>query len=446
MIKKVISISVCVVLILSLVIGCGKAEPVQKNTPEVSKSPEKMVKVNYFTYEAQELKNPIWDEIRKKLNIDVQVKTIVDSGGTDKETQLDIIQMSGADMDVRIIQEINAPTRIQKGFAMSLNDLIKKYNVNMEGMFGPFLASVKYGDQYYGIPVRANMQMYFYNKDIFDKAGVPYPKDGWTWDECMSLAKRMTSGEGQNKIYGFAINSATLSFADPATVGGATFYGQNDECNIMNPLFKQSLEAMRYMDANEIKPSYSSMRSRNSYISVEFLSGKVAIAAGQGYMIRDMKDKKNFPFSFKVGTVYPPVMNKGDNPKTLGYTAPFLAINPNSANKDEAFQAMMYYLKNGTDYITSFSIPPVTTNDKVVEALMKDTPLSKEDVTRFVDPQNVLKKAGIPGGPGVTEYTKAVNEEVDLYLTNAQDSDTTFKKIKTRADKAIADAKAAVKK
>ena len=22
----------------------------------------------------------------------------------------------------------------------------------------------------------------YYNKDLFDKAGVPYPKDGWTWD------------------------------------------------------------------------------------------------------------------------------------------------------------------------------------------------------------------------------------------------------------------------
>lgn len=396
------------------------------------------VTVHYYTWEAQEEDNPIWEEILAELNINVEIHTLVDDGSVNKETQLDIIQSSGADLDLRIINEANASTRIKQGFAEPLNELVEANDVDMEGIFGQFLKSVTYDDKYYGIPVRANMQMFFYNKDIFDAANEPYPEDGWSWDECMDTARRLTKGEGADKVFGFAINGATQSFADQAIVGGATWYTEDNKCNISDPLFRTALTSMVEMDADGIKPTYVSMRSRNSYISVEFLTGNVAIAAGQSYMIRDMKDKENFPFDFEVGVVYPPVMNEGDSPKSLGYTAPFVAISPNSKNKEAAFKAMIYYMEHGADYITSFSIPPVKDpTEQTMRALLENTPLTEEDVRRFFDSENTLNRAGIPGGPAVTEYTQAVNEEIDLCLTGAQDVDTTLKNIEQRATEAI---------
>ena len=34
--------------------------------------------------------------------------------------------------------------------------------------------------------------MVFWNKDLFDEAGVPYPKPGWTWDDYLKAAKMLT--------------------------------------------------------------------------------------------------------------------------------------------------------------------------------------------------------------------------------------------------------------
>ena len=34
----------------------------------------------------------------------------------------------------------------------------------------------------------------YYNKDLFDKAGVPYPKDGWTWEDFQDTAVKLTYG------------------------------------------------------------------------------------------------------------------------------------------------------------------------------------------------------------------------------------------------------------
>ena len=44
--------------------------------------------------------------------------------------------------------------------------------------------------------------MLYYNKDLFDAAGVAYPSNDMTWDEYDALAAKMTSGEGSSKVYG----------------------------------------------------------------------------------------------------------------------------------------------------------------------------------------------------------------------------------------------------
>jgi multiple sugar transport system substrate-binding protein len=46
----------------------------------------------------------------------------------------------------------------------------------------------------------------YYNKDLFDKAKLPYPKDDWTWDDLRADALKLTSREadGTAKQLGFA--------------------------------------------------------------------------------------------------------------------------------------------------------------------------------------------------------------------------------------------------
>jgi len=45
----------------------------------------------------------------------------------------------------------------------------------------------------------------FYNKDIFDEEGVPYPDDNWTWSELLDTAKRLTQVDENGRVsrYGF---------------------------------------------------------------------------------------------------------------------------------------------------------------------------------------------------------------------------------------------------
>jgi multiple sugar transport system substrate-binding protein len=45
-----------------------------------------------------------------------------------------------------------------------------------------------------------------YNKTLFDQAGLAYPKDDWTEDQLLDLAKKLTTGAGNDKIYGFNLS------------------------------------------------------------------------------------------------------------------------------------------------------------------------------------------------------------------------------------------------
>ena len=57
-----------------------------------------------------------------------------------------------------------------------------------------------------GIPAGYTTLVAYYNKDMFDKAGLAYPKDGWTWDELRADAKAMAKPD--EKVFGFGIDGA----------------------------------------------------------------------------------------------------------------------------------------------------------------------------------------------------------------------------------------------
>ena len=61
-----------------------------------------------------------------------------------------------------------------------------------------------YQDKTYGIPKDFNTLGMFYNKDLFDKAGLEYPTDDWTWDNLKESAAKLTDLSDTNKpVYGF---------------------------------------------------------------------------------------------------------------------------------------------------------------------------------------------------------------------------------------------------
>lgn len=54
----------------------------------------------------------------------------------------------------------------------------------------------------WAIPYGVTSEVIFYNKDLFDEYGVPYPEIGWTWEDLMQTALALR--DPQAGVYGFA--------------------------------------------------------------------------------------------------------------------------------------------------------------------------------------------------------------------------------------------------
>lgn len=108
-----------------------------------------------------------------------------------------------------------------------LTEMIKKHQMDLNRFEPEALDAVRAATQMeelVGIPYTRHFSALYYNKDIFDKFAVPYPKDGMTWDDAYELAKKLTRSEGGVQYRGLEPNvterpasQLSLPYVDPKT-------------------------------------------------------------------------------------------------------------------------------------------------------------------------------------------------------------------------------------
>lgn len=76
-----------------------------------------------------------------------------------------------------------------------------------------------------GMPFSATWYTTFYNRDIFDKFAVPYPKEMMTWEEAIEQAKKLTRVDGDVQYIGLDAHNIvqagmglSLVYVDPVTL------------------------------------------------------------------------------------------------------------------------------------------------------------------------------------------------------------------------------------
>jgi multiple sugar transport system substrate-binding protein len=75
-------------------------------------------------------------------------------------------------------------------------------DLSAEDMVDAIMASCLYEGEYWGMPYDASVEVCYYNKAMFDAAGVEYPTDTWTYADMLETAQALTDPE--QETYGFA--------------------------------------------------------------------------------------------------------------------------------------------------------------------------------------------------------------------------------------------------
>lgn len=82
-----------------------------------------------------------------------------------------------------------------------LLDLTEKTNAIKENFPEKILELYSYEDKQYAIPKDIDTIGLWYNKTLFDEAGVAYPNEEWTWETFLEAAEKLT--DESKGIYGF---------------------------------------------------------------------------------------------------------------------------------------------------------------------------------------------------------------------------------------------------
>ena len=109
----------------------------------------------------------------------------------------------GALPDIFYIHFSWAQDLIKNKTMIPVDDYIaKEKDFKLDDFIKSSLPSYQRDGKLWVVPYDEGPGILYYNKDIFDKAGVKYPDDSWTLDDLKAAAIKLTSGEGQDKIFG----------------------------------------------------------------------------------------------------------------------------------------------------------------------------------------------------------------------------------------------------
>jgi multiple sugar transport system substrate-binding protein len=101
------------------------------------------------------------------------------------------------------------PKYAAQGVLENLDPYIEKSGYNLDDYWPALLESASYEGSVYGFPRDIGLEVLYYNKDMFDAAGVPYPDETWTWEDLATAAEQLTvkDASGRTERYGLGMEA-----------------------------------------------------------------------------------------------------------------------------------------------------------------------------------------------------------------------------------------------
>lgn len=204
--RKIFSAMLVSTLSLSLMAGCGDSS----NETKTDESGATVIKFGIHVANPEE-QEPVTYNIVQAFNKANEGKYKVEFEAADTETHSKNMKLKAEDgtlPQIFWIEGSEASEYSEAGVLMDLTEFLDE-NTEIKKALGGMEAAFKDDNGQFGLPYQCNVQGIFYNKELFDKAGVSYPTDDTTYDEFVEMIKALkTSG-----VTPLAIGSKNSGFA-----------------------------------------------------------------------------------------------------------------------------------------------------------------------------------------------------------------------------------------
>jgi len=98
------------------------------------------------------------------------------------------------------------PDYQSRGVLLNLQSYIDADSFDLTDYYDASLVCYQTSEGYYGLPRDIQPSVMYYNKDMFDAAGVSYPDETWTWDTLVEVGQQLTKDtDGDGTIDQYAL-------------------------------------------------------------------------------------------------------------------------------------------------------------------------------------------------------------------------------------------------
>lgn len=286
-IKKLLAGILAGAMMLTFV-GCGGTETSdgveESNVNTTTTSSEKLIVAMWDKNQLdgiQEIVNDFTEETGIQVDIQVtpwdQYWTMLEAGAT-----------GGSLPDVFWMHSNEISKYAEYEMLLDLTDKISSSNVVDLSKYPEEIVEIyNYDGKQYAVPKDIDTIALWYNKTMFDEAGLSYPDESWTWDDFRTACEKLTKDDGSQ--YGYAAkpsNNQDGWYNVAYSMGGGVINEDKTESLVNDPNTIKALELITGIVKDGFTPSYETMVENNP--EALFEAGKVGMITQGSWMLAEL--------------------------------------------------------------------------------------------------------------------------------------------------------------
>ncbi len=364
---------ICILsLVLWLLIGCS-SETVDSDNDEIT--------IRYFAFspgEAHEKDLQAMIRAFEQKNPGIKVKYELASFN-DYFTKLQSQIAGGNPPDTFELNYENFVSYAAKGALLKLDEMIQTdQNFDPSSLNQQAYEAFRYDDKQYGMVESFSNVVLFYNKDLFDAAGVSYPEPSWTWKDELQAAQRLTDRE--KRIWGTFSPIQFWEFYKTIAQNGGAVFNQDQTKVTLNS--RENIEALQWMvdKVNRYQVTPSDLEMSGQLEGDLFKEGRIAMLRTGSWMFDSFKD---VPFDWDIA------LEPGNIQKAHHFFANGLAISRNTKHQEAAWK-WIKFMSVSEEAVkirveSSWELPAVGDQTLVEDYLKKSPPQSRQVIFEALD-------------------------------------------------------------
>lgn len=325
--KRLVAVGLVTAMTGTMLLGCGGGSGSDSESDTTSDGKVKIRFASWETGDTLDSQQECVDQFNESQD---KIEVVLEGWGSDFDTKMTASMGAGDAPDVMYMWDY--PT-----YSESLEPLDEYIEAEGEDYKNNFFEALwpynSMNDQIYGVSVSVVTSCLYYNKDLFDQAGVEYPTDDWTWEDVAEASKQIQSKIDDVNAFTLPIGTLPYTLEMYLWSNGTAFVDENGKLD-GNINSDKSIEVFQtFQDMEKDGVLYASEESGQT----EMPGGKTAMYVDGTWPIKQFDEE-----GLNYGIAQIPKFEGTEHSISVINTSG-IAISKDSKHKEEAWEFLKFW-------------------------------------------------------------------------------------------------------